>query len=106
MKKISSCRGEPPLNALRKVGTPGIALSLNSLGTFRPGESEHQRINRQDQDRVKSMATLFSPAVVQLLEPTTFTSVWAYLDPGAGSMLFQVVIAGLLSSMFFAKNSF
>jgi hypothetical protein len=52
------------------------------------------------------MAISFLPDVVPLLEPAAFTSLWAYLDPGAGSMLFQVVIAGLLSSMFFAKNSY
>lgn len=52
------------------------------------------------------MATLLLPGVVLMLEQAFFTSVWAYLDPGAGSMLFQVVIAGLLSSMFFAKNSY
>ena len=29
----------------------------------------------------------------------------AYLDPGTGSLLLQVMIAGLLSSMFFLKTS-
>ncbi len=29
---------------------------------------------------------------------------WAYLDPGMGSMLFQVLVAGLLSSSFFLKS--
>lgn len=28
-----------------------------------------------------------------------------YLDPGTGSMLIQVLIAGLFSSLFFAKSS-
>lgn len=28
----------------------------------------------------------------------------AYLDPGTGSYLFQILIAGLLGSLFFAKN--
>jgi hypothetical protein len=32
------------------------------------------------------------------------TSLWAYLDPGTGSMVFQVLVAGLLSSMFFLKT--
>jgi hypothetical protein len=32
------------------------------------------------------------------------TSLWAYLDPGTGSMVFQVLAAGLLSSMFFLKT--
>ena len=30
----------------------------------------------------------------------------AYLDPGAGSMLLQVLVAGLFSSMFFVKSSY
>ena len=29
---------------------------------------------------------------------------WGYLDPGTGSMLFQVLVAGLLSSSFFLKS--
>jgi hypothetical protein len=29
---------------------------------------------------------------------------WAYLDPGTGSMLLQVLIAGLLSTSFFVKS--
>ena len=32
--------------------------------------------------------------------------IWAYLDPGTGSMLFQVLIAGLLSALFCAKSSY
>jgi hypothetical protein len=34
-----------------------------------------------------------------------FPRIWAYLDPGTGSMLFQVLIAGLLSALFCAKSS-
>jgi len=30
---------------------------------------------------------------------------WAYLDPGSGSMLFQVLIAGLLSALFCARST-
>lgn len=30
----------------------------------------------------------------------------AYLDPGSGSLLLQVLIAGLLSSLFFLKSSY
>jgi hypothetical protein len=29
----------------------------------------------------------------------------AYLDPGSGSLLLQLLIAGLLSGMFFMKSS-
>jgi hypothetical protein len=31
---------------------------------------------------------------------------WAYLDPGTGSMLFQVLIAGLLSAVFCVRTSY
>ena len=30
---------------------------------------------------------------------------WAYLDPGSSSMLFQVLIAGLLSALFCARST-
>jgi hypothetical protein len=30
--------------------------------------------------------------------------VWAYLDPGAGSMLLQILLASLMSSAFFMKS--
>jgi hypothetical protein len=29
---------------------------------------------------------------------------WAYLDPGTGSMLFQVLVAGLFSTSFFLRS--
>jgi hypothetical protein len=29
---------------------------------------------------------------------------WAYLDPGTGSMALQLLLAGLLSSSFFVKS--
>jgi hypothetical protein len=31
-------------------------------------------------------------------------SLWGYLDPGTGSMVFQVLLAGLLSTAFFVKS--
>lgn len=31
--------------------------------------------------------------------------IWAYLDPGSASMLFQVLIAGLLSALFCARST-
>lgn len=33
-------------------------------------------------------------------------TLFAYLDPGSGSMVLQVVIAGLMSSLFFFRSSF
>ena len=38
---------------------------------------------------------------------TTLSSsmrLWGYLDPGTGSMLFQVLVAGLLSTSFFLRS--
>jgi len=31
--------------------------------------------------------------------------VWGYLDPGSGSLLLQLLIAGLLSGTFFLKST-
>jgi hypothetical protein len=31
--------------------------------------------------------------------------VWAYLDPGTGSLFLQMMIAGLLSGMYFANSA-
>ncbi len=36
----------------------------------------------------------------------TMPWVWGYLDPGTGSMVLQVLLAGMLSSMFFVKSWF
>ncbi len=35
-----------------------------------------------------------------------FSNVYAYIDPGTGSMLFQVIIASLLSAIFIFKSFF
>lgn len=32
--------------------------------------------------------------------------IWGYLDPGTGSMLFQILIAGLLSALFCVRTSY
>lgn len=32
--------------------------------------------------------------------------IWAYLDPGAGSMMLQILLASMLSSAFFLKTWF
>lgn len=34
------------------------------------------------------------------------TEVWAYLDPGSGSMMLQILLASVLSSVFFMKSWF
>ncbi len=52
-------------------------------------------------------STVMVPQLTSLLISGIASSsapVWAYLDPGSGSMLFQVLIAGLLSTMFCAKS--
>jgi hypothetical protein len=35
---------------------------------------------------------------------STFPQTLAYLDPGSGSMVLQVLLAGALSTMFFMKS--
>jgi hypothetical protein len=35
---------------------------------------------------------------------TSIPHVWSYLDPGAGSMMLQILLASMLSSAFFVKT--
>lgn len=51
------------------------------------------------------MSTL-SLFLVALFGPGNLPALWAYLDPGSGSMLFQMLIAGLLSAFFCARSSY
>jgi hypothetical protein len=47
------------------------------------------------------------PVTSAALMTTTFGSmpyVWGYLDPGSGSMILQVLFAGVLSGAFFLKS--
>jgi hypothetical protein len=46
------------------------------------------------------MASVLSSGVFQ------GSQIWAYLDPSTGSMLFQVLMAGLLSALFCARSSY
>lgn len=46
------------------------------------------------------------PLIATVPNQFSTTAVLGYLDPGTGSMLLQVLIAGLFSSLFFAKSSF
>jgi hypothetical protein len=34
----------------------------------------------------------------------SLSSVFAYLDPGTGSMIFQILVAGFLSASFFLRS--
>ncbi len=36
--------------------------------------------------------------------PDASEGLWAYLDPGAGSLVLQMLLAGFLSSLVFAKS--
>jgi hypothetical protein len=47
-----------------------------------------------------SLGLSWNPAGLSKVQP-----LFAYLDPGSGSMALQVIIAGLLSSAFFLKSS-
>jgi hypothetical protein len=48
------------------------------------------------------MAVVTSTAL--LASPASIPHVWSYLDPGTGSMVLQVLLAGMLSSAFFVKT--
>jgi hypothetical protein len=58
-------------------------------------------------NRVKGVETKVMPSL-QLLEVARAalpsSHVWGYLDPGTGSMLFQILVAGILSASFFLKS--
>lgn len=46
------------------------------------------------------------PLIATVPNQLSTTAILGYLDPGTGSMLLQVLIAGLFSSLFFAKSMF
>jgi len=41
--------------------------------------------------------------LIQVFQLIMTSSAWAYIDPGTGSYLFQMLMAGLLGSMFALK---
>jgi hypothetical protein len=47
---------------------------------------------------------LFDFATSLMTSHLSVPGVWAYLDPGAGSMLLQVLLASFLSAGFFMKS--
>jgi hypothetical protein len=49
---------------------------------------------------------MFEPGSVFSSVVDTVPLYWAYLDPGTGSMMLQILLAGILSSMFFVKSWF
>jgi hypothetical protein len=51
---------------------------------------------------------MFSPDYVDLCASALaeLPRAWGYLDPGAGSMLLQIMLAGALSGLFFMKSCF
>ena len=48
--------------------------------------------------------TLITSAAFVTTSLGSLPHVWGYLDPGSGSMILQVMFAGLLSSAFFVKS--
>ncbi len=48
--------------------------------------------------------TFFTPAALVASLFGSFPHVWSYLDPGSGSMVLQVLFAGMLSGAFFLKS--
>jgi hypothetical protein len=45
-------------------------------------------------------------AMTMLSSTLSPIQVWAYLDPGSGSMMLQIMLASVLSSVFFMKSWF
>jgi hypothetical protein len=48
--------------------------------------------------------TLMTSAALVTTAFGSLPHVWGYLDPGSGSMILQVLFAGMLSSAFFLKS--
>jgi len=48
--------------------------------------------------------TLITSAALVTTSLGSLPHVWGYLDPGTGSMLLQVLFAGMLSGVFFMKS--
>jgi hypothetical protein len=48
--------------------------------------------------------TLFNSTELLMTSMGSLSNVWAYLDPGSGSMVLQVLFAGMLSGAFFLKS--
>lgn len=47
---------------------------------------------------------LVDSSISLLSSLTAIPHVWSYLDPGAGSMMLQILLASMLSSAFFVKT--
>jgi hypothetical protein len=47
---------------------------------------------------------MMDATIMMLPSTVALSTIWAYLDPGAGSVVLQVLLAGMLSSMFFMKS--
>jgi hypothetical protein len=48
--------------------------------------------------------TVITSAALLTSSLGSFPHVWGYLDPGSGSMVLQVLFAGMLSGAFFLKS--
>jgi hypothetical protein len=48
--------------------------------------------------------TLMTSAAFVTTSLGSLPHVWGYLDPGSGSIILQILLAGLLSSAFFLKS--
>ncbi|MGI9285418.1 MAG: hypothetical protein ACR2P1_08510 [Pseudomonadales bacterium] len=51
----------------------------------------------------KTSSLLILPAVVLLVSGTFSVQAYAYLDPGTGSFVLQMLVAGLLGAMLYIK---
>jgi len=48
--------------------------------------------------------TFMTSATFATTSLASLPSLWGYLDPGSGSMILQVLFAGMLSGAFFLKS--
>ena len=67
---------------------------------MRPG-ADHDKLDQKGSTMISQIILLLAGG-----EPGLSPRVWGYLDPGSGSMLFQILIAGMLSSLFCARSAY
>lgn len=58
-------------------------------------------MSKVDGNKARQRATLLSLAAVVALCPV---SVFAYIDPGSGSLLLQIVMSAVFGALFLARN--
>jgi hypothetical protein len=82
-----------------RFALPGLIGRESAVLRSGPAAGITIRPNRTEMNGKDGLAMLFS----SIADPVPM--LFAYLDPGTGSLMLQILIAGLFSGMFFLKSS-